>query len=144
MPAHRFTSQQNLERLCQACGIRPACNLICQIINGLQIDLALCEVCALVHTFQSENQVGILEESKCYYCGGTATFSITNMDWEAAVRGQAIHCYCYRCGGLLDQFTMESMTSFPSRLPLREQYRYIERLTREVDERVRAEVRKAE
>ena len=66
----------------------------------------------------------------------------TNQAWEIASRQQPTHYTCFRCSQLSHQWMQEALASFPKGLPPAEQHRLLEQMTRDVDARVRAAVRR--
>ncbi len=123
------------------CGTRPANNHLCQIINGQQTTLDLCEVCIRTHATQSGFDLPTLDGARCFYCGGEAMGGGMNQSWEVSSRQQRYHFTCLRCAELLHEFTTETLSSLPHDLPADQQLQRLEQITREIDQRVRDRVR---
>jgi protein-arginine kinase activator protein McsA len=134
------TSSPHSEQLCQSCGTRPARNHLCQIINGRQSTLKLCDVCMRSHAEQTGFDLPTLDGAKCFYCAGVAMSAGMNQAWELASRQQRHHFTCSRCGQLERQFMTEALSGFPADLPPAQAQR-IEQIIREVDQRVREHIR---
>jgi hypothetical protein len=141
MAAFTSSSSPGSEQLCQLCGTRPARNHLCQIINGQQTTLDLCEVCIRTHTAQSGFDLPTLDGALCFYCGGVATSASMNQTWEVSSRQQRYHYTCFRCSELFHEFITEALSSIPDGLPPEQQLQRIEQITRDTDQRVRDRVR---
>jgi len=129
------------EQVCQTCGLKPANNHLCQIVDGRQTNLGLCDDCLRSHATGSGFELPSLKNARCFYCGGAVASGSTNQSWEIAVRKERFHYTCTRCRKLQLQFATEAISVIPSGLPPEEQMRRIEKIVGEVDERVREQIR---
>ncbi|MEP6669079.1 MAG: hypothetical protein ABJF10_08005 [Chthoniobacter sp.] len=128
-------------RHCQACGTKPANNFLCQIINGEQTNLELCDECLREHSAGTGLELPSLDGTRCFYCGGAANGGGPNAPHEMASRRQRFHYTCLRCGELSAQWMVEAIGNLPEGLSLEMQSGHFEKIVREVDERVRYKIR---
>ena len=142
MAAFTSASSPSSEQLCQLCGTRPARNHLCQIINGQQTVLELCEVCIRTHTAQSGFELPTLDGAQCFYCGDSAMSASMNQSWEISSRQLRYHYTCSRCSELYHKFITDALASIPDGLTPTQQLRHIEQITRDTDQRVRDRVRR--
>jgi hypothetical protein len=135
-------SSRPLKRLCESCGSRAARNHLCQIIDGQQTSFDLCDVCIRGHSAQRGFEFPVLDGTqRCYYCDGPATSAGTNLPWERAIRQERFYYSCFRCAHLQHQFTKAALSTPPENLSQDVQLQHIEKIIRDVDQRVRDRVR---
>lgn len=104
-------------------------------------NLVLCDDCMREHSEQMGFDLPSLDGARCFYCDGIANSAGLNDPWEIASRHQRFHYTCFRCGQLCHQFMAEALQKLPTGLSAGEQLRQIERMVKEVDERVRHSIR---
>src|SRR2546430_15189904 len=94
-----------MRETCDACHTQPAKNHLCEIIDGQQTSLDLCDDCLRARAADSGFQLPLLDGTQpCYYCGSPAQSAGKNQAWEQPVRGEAFHFSCFRCAELYREF----------------------------------------
>jgi protein-arginine kinase activator protein McsA len=130
---------------CDLCHSRPAKNHLCEIIDGRQTSLDLCDECFRTRTATTGFQMPSLDGTqRCYYCGGLAQSAGRNHQWEQPVRGQLFHYSCFRCSELSHQFVAAALAALPSGLSREAQLEALTRLIADTDAQVRERVRSQE
>jgi protein-arginine kinase activator protein McsA len=136
MPSFCSVSSPDGDQPCQACGSRPARNFICQIVNGQQTNLVLCDSC-----LRSQGVVAGFPNldgtQACFHCGEVAAGASVNDAREFAVRQQRFHYSCARCAELEYTFTMEALSPLLDQVPSEQQEQVMRDMIRRVAQRVR-------
>ena len=142
MPALNSASSPDVEKPCQACGLRPARNFFCQIIDGQQTNLILCDAC--IGSQSVAVGFPMLDGTQpCFYCGGLAAGAGMIESWEFAVRQQRFHYTCPRSAELEHKFTIEALSPLLDQAPSEQQAQVMQDIIRMVDERVRRAIQDA-
>jgi protein-arginine kinase activator protein McsA len=102
---------------CDLCGDKPAKNHLCEIVDGKQTSLDLCDDCFRARGAANGLDMPILDGTqRCYYCEEPAQACGMNLEWEQAVRGERFHFTCFRCAALFHRFLLESLRDIPKGL----------------------------
>lgn len=105
-----------MRETCDVCHRQPAKNHLCEIIDGQQTSLDLCDDCLRAHGATTGFQLPLLDGTQeCYYCGSPARAAGKNQEWEQTVRGQNFHFTCFRCAELYREFYYRSIGGYTSR-----------------------------
>ena len=124
--------------VCETCHEHPATVHLCEIIDGRQTTLDLCQSCFRARSASTGVDLPLLNGTqKCYYCGASAQCGGMNQSWEQEIRKQKFHFTCFRCGQMEHQLMIEAMEAMPKGLSQDEQMLAIQKAILETDRRVR-------
>ena len=130
---------------CDVCHSRPAKNHLCEIINGQQTSLDLCDECLRAHSAATGFHMPLLDGTqRCYYCGSPAQSAGKNQEWEQPVRGQLFHFTCFRCSQLSHTFVTTALAALPEGLSPQAQLQALTQLVADTDRQVYERVRDQE
>jgi protein-arginine kinase activator protein McsA len=110
-----------MPNICERCKERPAKNFICQIIDGEQGNLSLCEQCFRGDQALSSDAPIFDGTELCYYCEAPAKSGGLNDEAEQLARGQRFHFTCVRCSQLYVQFILPAMAGISAELSAEDQ-----------------------
>lgn len=128
--------------ICQTCRERPATVHLCEIVDGRQTRVDLCEACFRTHPSSRIVDLPSLDGSqKCFYCGAPAQCAGMNQLWEQEIRKQAFHYTCFRCAQLQSELLMKAIDAMPKGLSENEEMEAIRKATVETDRRVREQAK---
>jgi len=102
--------------ICERCKKRDAKNFVCQIIDGAQKNLSLCDECFRADQTLSDDVPTFDGTERCYYCQVPAKTARANDEAEQRVRGQRFHFTCVRCSQLYIQSILPAMAAIPADL----------------------------
>lgn len=106
-----------MRETCDLCGNKPVKNHLCEIVDGKQTSLDLCDDCLRARGTAPGFDMPILDGTqRCYYCQEPAQACGQNLEWEQSVRGQRFHFTCFRCAALFHEFLRESLRHIPEGL----------------------------
>ena len=130
-----------MREICDLCRSKPAKNHLCEIIDGEQTSLDLCDDCLRARGAPYDVQLPVLDGTqRCYYCDKPAEGGGRNLPWEESVRGQPFHFVCRRCAKLYHDFLTASLASIPDDTSASKGVDAIKSLVAECDKKVREAV----
>ena len=131
-----------MRETCDICDTKPAKNHLCEIIDGQQTSLDLCDDCLRARGAATGFQLPLLDGTQeCYYCGSPAQAAGKNHEWERPVRGHAFHFTCFRCAELYHQFITTAVAAIPEGLSAQAQIDSLTRIVAESDRQVHEQIR---
>ena len=127
-----------MRETCDVCASKPPKNHLCEIVDGKQTSLDLCDDCFRARAAATGFDMPILDGTQeCYYCGEPAECGGKNLEWEQSVRGQRFHFTCFRCAALFQEFLGESLRDIPKGLSSDKELEAVTSAIAESDRRVR-------
>ena len=127
-----------MRETCEQCNNQPARVHLCEIVNGKQTSLDLCDDCFRARGAANGSEMPALDGTqRCYYCEEPAQACGTNLPCEQSRRGTRFHFTCFRCADLFRKFFFEALHNIPKGLSREEELEAITAATAESDRRVR-------